>query len=88
MYSLFLIPVIFSDEGILGLTDGQDELVTIKFRKLKGLTSHGLDKIVSPCLEHVDLRCCPHVSFEGTYVNNECRNVRKHTCGHLRPVKI
>ena len=54
-----------SDVGILGLTECQDELVTIKLRKLKHLTGHGLDKITSPCLEHVDLRECQKVSFEG-----------------------
>lgn len=54
-----------TDTGIQALTTHQKELVSVKFRKLKCLTGRGLDQISSSCLEHVDLRHCHSVSFEG-----------------------
>ena len=78
----------FSDLGILALTEAQDELVSIKLRKLKGLTGHGLDHISSPSLEYVDLRDCTHVSLEGNLKiykkimkyrkSHQNSNIRKH----------
>ena len=56
------------DKGIQCCTRNQDELVSVKFRKLKVLTDVCLNCLKSPKLKSVDLKDCVKVTFEGKII--------------------
>ncbi|XP_013397167.1 F-box/LRR-repeat protein 7-like [Lingula anatina] len=64
-----------SDEGIKYITIDQEELEVLELRKLRFLTSYGLEVVRSNKLQKLDLKGCSYIDSRG-----KCRLFKKFTC--------